>query len=395
MNLSFDQQAAYDKIGDWLKRRTKPVFNLQGYAGTGKSTIAKHLASQANGETIFCAPTGKAAHVLRSQGVSAMTIHKLLYSPNGENPEIENLRQNISDLKQLNPVPEDKLTKARDQLHDLMKRSNLSFSYNPLKLDNVGLIVIDESSMVNDNVAEDVLRLNKPILALGDPAQLPPVAGSGFFSRGEPDWLLTEIHRQASGSPVIRLATTVRQNRPLELGSYGDSRVIRRADIDESWADPASGQILVGKNKTRLMWNKAVRRKRSFEGDIVQNEKLICLKNNYDYFVWNGCIYSVTDISPGTRPNRIFVDVLDDEKQFYSFEILEEDLRGQGAEVTGWERDGCVEVTYGYAITVHKSQGSQWPVVQIVDESSSFGLHSRNHLYTAITRAQEKVTVAI
>lgn len=398
MDLSFDQQQAYDKIGDWIKNPDgKRVFNLRGYAGTGKTTIAKHLATQASGDVIFAAPTGKAAHVLRCQGLPSevMTLHKLLYSPNGENPSVEKIRQEIANLK-MEKADEKEIQKLRDKLHVEMKRNHLSFSYNPVSLLNtVALIIVDESSMVNDSVAEDLLRLNKPILTLGDPGQLPPVTGSGYFSRMEADWLLTEIHRQARDSPVIQLATMVRKGSYPTLGRYGTSEVVPRASITEAWAHPDAGQVLCGRNRTRIVWNKAIRRKRGYEGLLTIDERLICLKNNYDFLTWNGCIYKVVNIYSTGSDDRLGVDVLDDEGTELAFEIMVEDLRGNGAELTKNDREGSVEVTYGYTITVHKSQGSQWPSVQIIDESTLFGNTAQQHLYTAITRAQDRVTIAI
>lgn len=84
------------------------------------------------------------------------------------------------------------------------------------------LIVLDEVSMVNQQIAEDLRSFGKKILVMGDPGQLPPVAGAGAFTNREPDAFLAEIHRQAADSPIIRLATAARLGKPIRVGDYGD-----------------------------------------------------------------------------------------------------------------------------------------------------------------------------
>src|SRR5919107_1831700 len=90
------------------------------------------------------------------------------------------------------------------------------------------LIVIDECSMVDAELGRDLMSFGVPVLVLGDPAQLPPVQGGGFFTEAEPDAMLTEVHRQARDNPIIRLSMAVREGERLALGQYGESRVIAR-----------------------------------------------------------------------------------------------------------------------------------------------------------------------
>ena len=98
------------------------------------------------------------------------------------------------------------------------------------------LIIIDECSMVDEELGRDLLSFGKQVLVLGDPAQLPPVRGGGFFTDAEPDVMLTEVHRQAADNPIIRMSMTVREGGRLDRGAYGDSQVIPRADIDAAAA---------------------------------------------------------------------------------------------------------------------------------------------------------------
>ena len=127
------------------------------------------------------------------------------------------------------------------------------------------LIVIDECSMVDAELGRDLLSFGKPILVLGDPAQLPPVKGGGFFTEAEPDVMLTTIHRQAQDDPIIRLSEIVRSGGEIAYGQYGESRVIRRDEIDA--ADVlAADQILLGVNRTRRLYNQRIRQLQGTRG---------------------------------------------------------------------------------------------------------------------------------
>ena len=95
--------------------------------------------------------------------------------------------------------------------------------------------------MVGEDMARDLMSFKKPILVLGDPGQLPPIKGEGAFTNVAPDIMLTEIHRQAAESAIIRLATMAREGQPIGFGSYDAmsprcpraiSRRIRRCGVD-------------------------------------------------------------------------------------------------------------------------------------------------------------------
>ena len=189
-----EQGAALDQVGRWLKRGDAPLFRLFGYAGVGKTTLARHVAEHASGKAAFAAYTGKAALVLRSRGCAgATTIHSLIY--------------NAGEGKDGAPT----FTLNKD---------------GPAS--RASLIVIDECSMVDEELGRDLLSFGKPILVLGDPAQLPPVKGGGFFTEAEPDVMLTHIHRQAADNAIIQLSQTIRDGGEIGYGDYGDARVVRR-----------------------------------------------------------------------------------------------------------------------------------------------------------------------
>jgi ATP-dependent exoDNAse (exonuclease V) alpha subunit len=118
-------------------------------------------------------------------------------------------------------------------------------------------VVIDECSMVNQELGEDLLSFGAKVLVLGDPAQLPPIQYGGYFTGGEPDAMLTEIHRQADGDPIVELATELRQGRMPRHGRYGESAIVAEISDEELGA---ADQLLVGRNSTRHRYNAKLRR---------------------------------------------------------------------------------------------------------------------------------------
>src|SRR5262249_14763711 len=160
-------------------------------------------------------------------------------------------------------------------------------------------IVIDEASMVNEKIGRDLLRFGVPIIVIGDPWQLPPVEGAGFFTTGEPDFTLTEIHRQARDSPIIKMATIVREGGWLQLGDYRDgSRAVRLNDYKAEACD----QILVGRNVTRRNINSGLREQYGRRGSYpLGGDKLVCLRNDYRRGFLNGSLWVVGQVGAATQ----------------------------------------------------------------------------------------------
>src|SRR5436305_8555245 len=138
------------------------------------------------------------------------------------------------------------------------------------------LIVIDECSMVDAELGRDLMSFQCPLLVLGDPAQLPPIAGGGFFTNVEPDAMLTEVHRQAQNDPIVRMSMDIREGRALEIGRYGESEVVSRSSLDPDRVMRAD-QVLVGRNNTRRAYNMRVRQKQNSEDPLpVAGDQLLC-----------------------------------------------------------------------------------------------------------------------
>lgn len=363
MSWSPQQEQALKDVGAWVRDKKAPqVFYLAGYAGTGKTTLAKELAGGVKGKVLYGAFTGKAALVLKRKGCSgASTIHSMIY-------KVEEDEAKWEPTFRLNPNSD-----VRD----------------------AKLVIIDECSMVGEELARDLMSFGTKVLVLGDPAQLPPVKDAGFFTNRTPDVMLTEVHRQAQDNPIIAMSMRIREGGRLTRGTYGSSKVISREEVDQQEVLKAD-QILVGLNRTRRTYNARIRS--LLERDPtspVEGDKLVCLRNDKEKKLLNGGLWEVDTITE-VKPVGIRMLVTSDdhvENQATEVFVRHEFFNGGEEELTWEQRRFSQEFTYGYALTTHKSQGSQWDNVFIFDESAAFRDDRAKWLYTAVTRAAERVTV--
>ncbi|WP_310348880.1 AAA family ATPase [Methylobacterium sp. BE186] len=358
------QDAALKAIDAWRRGGGAQVFRLFGYAGTGKTTLARRIADDVDGPVVFGAFTGKAASVMRQKGChDAQTIHSLIYR-----------------------------TKETDE-------GGPTFTLNRSgPAAKAELIVIDECSMVDSDLGSDLLSFDKPVLVLGDPAQLPPVRGGGFFTEAEPDVMLTDVHRQAADDPIVRMAMTVREGGRLDRGDYGLSRVISRRDLDPMMV-LESDQVLVGMNKTRRLYNNRIRELGGQTDPMpAVGEKLVCLRNDRTKGLLNGSTWTVHALRAPPRPDTVRLDVVPEDdpalrRRPTDIKVLRAVMEGSEEEIPAFLRRETDEFTYGYALTVHKAQGSQWDKVVLFDESFAFREHRARWLYTGLTRAAQAITV--
>lgn len=385
IQLTAKQGDAVDRTVDWFQNSRRQWFNLSGYAGTGKTTLARHIANELGVQVFFCAPTGKAAAVLARKGCEgASTLHRLIYKPSGSRDQ-QRIRQIIVDLK-----AEENPHHRRELLRELRQLRSPAFMPNPKSaLADVdprkSLVILDESSMVNTKMGRDLMSFGVNVLALGDPAQLPPVAGDSFFN-AKPDVLLDEIHRSEADSPVTYFATQARTEGRVS-GRVGNSGVrYEFASRIKTRSFRVFDQIIVGMNGTRHRINARIREELGRDPHRpVRYDRVMCLQNNYEFGILNGEQYHVLDIKDEgahwlmTLQTQGTDDVLVVPAAKETF--FDEDIKPRGLGAFTW----------GYAITCHKAQGSQWPRVLILREK--WQGDTPQWLYTAVTRASERVVV--
>lgn len=399
MDLSEQHEAAKAAVSQWLDTGfDHPVFRLFGFAGTGKTTIAKQLASEVAGRVVFAAYTGKAAHVLQSKGCKdAQTIHSLIYQPKSKSKRrLDQLRGEVIRAENLGEDP-DRLRELQAELR--AEEENLARPAFSLKLDSelrgAALLVLDEVSMVNAQIAQDLMSFDVPILALGDPAQLPPVEGTGYFVNEKADFLLDEVHRQAKGSKVLQLATDVRRGE--SLAGWNGSLLVPKGAL--SIGDLAGfDQVLVGRNKSRTIVNRQMREHLGTLAELPQKgERLICTRNDHDLGLLNGSQWIVEEAIAS-----------DDGDETVHLQLVS--AEGDGRKVGCWAHSHPLGIEeekipfhsvreaqcfqYAYAMTVHKAQGSQWDRVCLIDEAWCFPAADRRAWrYTGVTRAASDIVV--
>lgn len=420
MEFTAQQHTAIEKATEWYHDGGDQVFRLFGYAGTGKTTIANSIVDELelSGKALFAAFTGKAAYVLRTKGaLGASTIHSLIYSPK------EKTRAAINELYKRLERETDPAERTVIERTIAVEEAKLAQPDWILKEDSdladAPLLILDEVSMVGHKIAADLLSFGTKLLVLGDPAQLPPVDGGGYFINHAPNHLLDEIHRSALDSPVTRIATAVR-NAP-----HGDRALGVPGQDDGNgrvhYLDPTTlpeFQVIVGTNRNRWKWNEVLRALRGLSGTTPQpDDKVICLVNNPTNECFNGQQFIVVDCTVHPDYSDVLhLEALDDEGQLRKLDAWASGFVDMDGE-TQAKRNGRGKIaacTWGWAITCHKSQGSQWDRVAVIDDSQVFArMRYREHvdvlgpdgasleahiaakqwLYTACTRAAKQVVI--
>lgn len=402
-NNLYDRGHLSDEELNPIGKMTKPIFRVFGYAGTGKTTIIRYFmeALGISNETKFAAFTGKAAMVMRKHGLNASTIHSLIYEPIPPNEE---------ECK--------KLKKAIDEETDKERRASLKAEYNEKskvhfilrdkdnsRLKDARLLVLDECSMVSDQMLSDLLTFQVPMIVLGDPGQLPPIDGAGALVLATPDVMLTEIHRQAKDNPIIDFASRARMGlKYFPKITLGSSRHTDQATLSKEEV-LSFDQIICGKHTTRKVLNQRIRALRGFNSPYpVMGDKLICMKNAPEFGLFNGLMCEVVEVGElldvsielklkleTDHPSKPPTAIRALRSVFDSYSDPEA-YKNQ----PWWEKANTEEFDFGYAITCHKAQGSQWEKVLIWDDKFLVWdwKERAKWLYTAITRAIESIVIA-
>lgn len=437
-----DKQAdAIKAIVDWYRNRAddQQIFRLFGFAGVGKTTVLKYALDELGATAmprvtkkdmdewdysdtgVEChkdrslpprvmnmAFTGKASLVMTRKGTPASTIHSAIYKVHEPTKEaIAKAKEELSKLQEQGQPDGMSLLMYRALIRDrelqIKNMHQPTFMLNPDgPVRDADLIVLDEVSMVGDEMAADLMSFGKPILVLGDPGQLPPIKGEGAFTKDGPDVLLTEIHRQAEDSAIIRLATMAREGRFIPFGQHSDDVWKMSRNAVQPAQMLGAGQVLCGMNATRYFLNNAMRLSAGYQdvlpiGDPAQ--KIIALKNQNDIGIVNGMFLRFREISAQQeKAFRASVETEDGDDlgwltvysgHFHDHVAFDKE-RGQRDH---WDKKGKTEATWGYAVTVHKAQGSQWENVVLYDDGFGRGEDRKRWLYTAITRAEKGLLV--
>ena len=413
VKLTADQERAKNLIVEWYLNTDDQVFVLSGYAGTGKTflidyVVKKTLGLKVGSEAVFVSPTGKAAANLVRCGTLAGTVHGLIYIRNEDDFDV-------------------------DEYGEIVEREELAFIKKEKIDEKIRLIIVDESSMINETVLRDLLSFGVKCLFCGDGAQLPPVNGICPLLV-KPHFTMKEIVRQAADNPIIQVATMARRGEEIPYGNYGDKVcVIRKNALPKGERKRLflqADQIICGRNFTRNTLNDEVRRYKGIEAKRLlpsEGEKVICTLNDWEkpldkgkkFHLVNGIIGTAKDI----KEQLDDLATMEFQADFLNYGVkvpFDTGIftRGKFLHSYGQRAVSLVDGTmvhednyevlrrlkavseepicrfeFAYAITCHKAQGSEFDFVIVFDESRVFGEERNRWLYTAITRARDKLMI--
>ena len=368
---------------------------IAGYAGAGKSTLVRFIIEELKTygvketDVCFACFTGKAAQVLLKKGnKNVITLHKLLYKS----------------------IPKES--------GGFVRIPNPSIPYK--------IVVVDEVSMAPKTLMDLLFKHNVYVICLGDPFQLPPVdKKEDNHLLDAPHIFLDEIMRQAQESEIIQLSMAIRENRPIEAFQGKEVQILNKEELNTgmlTWAD----QILVATNATRVSINTQMRKLLNFGEKPQDGDKIICLRNYWDCFsdneepLVNGTIgilknsfltkrylpRIVKSTDGLSHIDLIMGDFISDSGMYFHSLEMDKKMIDTGEFSLDWKtvyqlnrnpktRDiPPLEFTYGYAITCHKAQGSEWDKVLVIEEKFPFDkIEHARWLYTAVTRSSEKLVL--
>ena len=405
IKLSPSQAKAVDSIGHWLHHSPSQVYVLGGYAGTGKTTIMAEVEAMSGISSHFCAPTGKAVSVLKSKlrdGASISTVHSFVYRPSevtvGQVEAAEKHAVELVEASATDPTLTEEAVNAvlrAEELARILEAGSAEFFEKVSEDGPVPLVIVDEASMVDDDMERLILRNAGKVLFVGDPGQLPPVNGKSIFERHQADTVLEEIHRQAGESSILQFAHAVRNDEAFDGWVPGVCEKVKgRPPLRDV---VAADQVITGKNATRTGLNGAIRRHLGFDARYpMKGEKLMCLRNDHARGLINGVGGVTTADAHETALGELYLDLAYNGQQMDR--LMADTFHFDAYVDTNQSRRDRppreAQFDFGYTITCHKSQGSEWPHVVVWDDKMRVRDRPsrRRWAYTAITRAAERLT---
>lgn len=390
--LDASQVEALSKVGDWLSRRRRDpkvpqVFRLGGHAGSGKTTVIREIVEQHRDDLNIIVTTlaGKAAAVLRDKGLhDAVNLHQVIYAPNAD--VLAERDRLLADMRATtDPGHARTLRRELDELGPRM--------FSRREALDADLIIVDEASMISGQTAEDLRRYGVPILAVGDPGQLPPVDRSEhllppLFAAQVPDVVLVTNHRSAGQEAIERAAYAARQGMALPADVMVTDPDLTAYDVVLVWRNAARVDLL---QRRREALGRPV--DRPVPGDVV-----MVWRNDHARGVFNGSTFTVDQVEEGDddHADAWFVrtttgEYLDVYKGGFRTAGELDDLSRLAT-----KRLTAVVATFGDVVTVHKAQGSEWPRVLVIDHPTKVMSNDdqRRWRYTAVTRASGLVHVS-
>lgn len=385
LELSPDQNKTLKILVDFCESKNKKedFITLGGFAGTGKTTLISELRKKINEidpkiKVGFCAFTGKAVQVLKNKLVSSQTLLKK------------------DDISTIHGLIYRTIEDERGAVLGWIRKEDDEIDYD--------LIIVDEASMVDQKIWEDLRSFGIPIIAVGDHGQLPPISGS-FNLMSQPQIKLENIHRQAEGNPIIQVSRLAREKGIIPHQKWSKNVFkVPMSEGHEYYEDLFSSYdsdtlVLCNFNNTRLRLNKAIRRHLGFEGENPQkNDRVICLRNNHEKQIFNGMQGYLKYIKP---KNELSYDVeidMDGSLRYYTGLVSADQFNSETTLNNinrSYKTQGLDLFDFGYALTVHKSQGSQAKRVILFEERNKHQTDDdfKRWLYTAVTRAEEKLII--
>jgi len=387
LEITAEQREALKQVFGWLGSETKDPFVLGGYAGTGKSTLIAVIRlilkkKRPEWKVAFASFTGKATRVLQTKlreqealiaKDRVSTLHSFLYAP---------------------------IMGSNGHIDGWMRKTKFPYQ----------LLIVDEASMITSDIWRDIELTGIPVLAVGDHGQLPPI-NSSFQLMAEPNFRLENIHRQAAESPILEVARLARETGAIPVKKFSDQVVkydsqtneaqVMISDFFQTYQDDTL--FLTGFNNSRVQINASIRAAKWRNPDMPESgDHVVCLKNDWELGIYNGMTGTLQNVQVAKKEGNETIS--------YEAEVIDElgNVIYSGLMMAAqFQHPTTLKVTrqqqreigqlfdYGYALTVHKAQGSQARKTIVIEERSKHmdDEQWRRWLYTAVTRAEEELYI--